>query len=222
MTSHSNNDHARTDAPRDPAGGTQGIDRGLQGADRFTVTQHLTLAVNRYDIRATSEDGRPGALLATAQQKRLAFKEQVTFYADEERTVPVFSFRARKRLDLASGYDVLDAAGTPIGSFRKDFGRSLVRSTWHLEAPGLTSTGRERSAFVAVLRRIWDLVPVLGEIPLPVVVHVDFVDPGGRAVLTSQRRFTARDRYDVTVPGGRVDGRLAAAMAVALDALQRR
>jgi hypothetical protein len=59
----------------------------------------------------------------------------VTFYADEARTVPVFSFTARKRLDLGSGYDVLDAQGNPIGSFRKDFGASLLRSTWHLEAP---------------------------------------------------------------------------------------
>ena len=220
MTSHSNSDHARTG--RGPAGGPRGIDRGLQSAERFTVTQHVTLAVNRYDIRATTADGRPGALLATAQQKRLAFKEEVTFYADESRTVPVFSFRARKRLDLGSGYDVLDAGGAPLGSFRKDFGRSLVRSTWHLEAPGVTATGRERSGFVAVLRRLWDLVPVLGELPLPVVVHFDFVDGSGRPVLTSERRFSARDRYDVAVPGARVDGRLAAAMAVALDALQDR
>jgi len=41
-------------------------------------------------------------------------------------------------------------------------------------------------------------------------------------VLTSQRRRTLRDRYDVTVPGARLDGRVAAAMAVALDALQSR
>jgi hypothetical protein len=31
-----------------------------------------------------------------------------------------------------------------------------------------------------------------------------------------------RDRYDVRVPEARVDGRVAAAMAVALDALQSR
>jgi hypothetical protein len=169
-----------------------------------------------------TDDGKPGELLATAQQKRLAFKEQVTFYADEARTVPVFSFRARKRLDLASGYDVADATGAPIGSFRKDFGRSLVRSTWHLDAFDLQSTGKERSALVAVLRRLWDFLPVVGEIGVPFVVHFDFVDTSGRTVLTSTRRISLRDRYDVTVPGGLVDGRLAAAMAVALDALQGR
>ena len=202
--------------PMDP------MDRGLQGAERFAVTQKITLAVNRYDIRAVGADGTPGALLATAQQKRLAFKEQVTFYSDESRTTPVFSFKARKRLDLGSGYDVVDAGGTPIGSFRKDFGRSLIRSTWHLEAPGLKATGSERNATVAVVRRVWDLVPVVGSIPVPFIVHFDFVDAAGALVLTSTRQVSVRDRYDITVPGGRVDGRLAAAMAVALDALQSR
>ena len=75
---------------------------------------------------------------------------------------------------------------------------------------------------MAGLRRVWDLVPVVGEIPMPFIYHFDFVDAGDRPVLTSTRRFSARDRYDVTVPGGLVDGRLAAAMAVALDALQDR
>jgi uncharacterized protein YxjI len=196
--------------------------RGLQGIERFAVIQRITPMVNRYDIRATSSDGQPGALLATAQQKRLAFKEAVTFYADEARTVPVFSFTARKRLDLGSGYDVLDAQGNRIGSFRKDFGASLLRSTWHLEAPGLTATGAERNATVAVLRRAWNLVPVLGDLPAPFVVHFDFSEGDGRRVLTSTRKVSARDSYDVHVPGARVDGRLAAAMAVALDALQGR
>jgi hypothetical protein len=196
--------------------------QSLKDADRFSVTQKVTLAVNRYDIRASGEDGKPGPLLATAQQKRLAFKEQVTFYADEARTVPVFSFQARKRLDLGSGYDVVDAAGRTLGSFRKDFGRSLVRSTWYLEANGLRAKGRERSAALAVLRRVWDLVPVVGVVPLPLPVHFDFVGDEDQAVLSSTRRISARDRYDVSLPGGRVDGRLAAAMAVALDALQDR
>lgn len=198
------------------------MDHALQGIERFAVTQKITPLVNRYDIRAVGADGQPGNLLATAQQKRVALKEEVTFYADESRTVPAFSFKARKRLDLGSGYDVRDAAGAPIGSFRKEFGKSLLRSTWHLKAPGLQATGSERNATVALARRAWNLVPVVGDLPAPFVVHFDFVEDGDQVVLTSTRKVSARDRYDVTVPGGRVDGRLAAAMAVALDALQSR
>ena len=198
------------------------MDQGLQGVERFAVTQKVTPLVNRYDIRSLGVGGELGGLLATAQQKRVALKEEVTFYADEARTVPVFSFRARKRIDLGSGYDVMDGSGGGIGMFRKDFGKSLLRSTWHLEAPGLEATGSERNAGVAAMRRAWNLVPVVGDLPAPFVVHFDFVDAGGQLVLSSTRKVSVRDRYEVAVPGARVDGRLAAAMAVALDALQGR
>jgi len=194
----------------------------LWSTDAFEVSQRFTLMVNRYEIRSPSTDGGPGQLLAFAQQKRMALKEQVTFYTDESRTVPVFSFKARQRLDLGATYDVFDPAGQPIGWFRKDFGRSLLRSTWHLGAPGMEATGTERNATIAVLRRIWDLIPWVGEIPVPWVFHFDFVDAAGQVVMTSERRRSLRDRYRVTVPGARFDGRVAAAMAVALDALQGR
>ncbi|WP_294568633.1 hypothetical protein [uncultured Arthrobacter sp.] len=194
----------------------------LQGIERFAIAQKITLMVNRYEIRAVDANGQPAGLLAVAQQKRAAFKEQVTFYADEARKTPVFSFKARQRFDLGATYDVLDAAGTPIGSFRKDFGKSLLRSTWHLDAPGVQAVGSERSAGVAIARRLWELVPLTEALPAPFVFHFDFVDASGQPVMTSERGRSLRDRYDITVPGGRLDGRVAAAMAVALDALQER
>ncbi|WP_159617340.1 hypothetical protein [Arthrobacter zhaoguopingii] len=194
----------------------------LQGTERFAVAQKITLMVNRYEIRAVDGNGQPAGLLAVAQQKRAAFKEQVTFYADESRKTPIFSFKARQRFDLGATYDVLDAAGAPIGSFRKDFGKSLLRSTWHIDAPGVQAVGSERSAGVAIARRLWELVPLTEALPAPFVFHFDFVDASGQVVMTSERGRSLRDRYDVTVPGARLDGRVAAAMAVALDALQDR
>ena len=181
---------------------------------RFYVRQKLTMMVNRYEIIEAHEDGSDGRLMAIAQQKRLAFKEQVTFYRDEERTLPVFSFQARQRLDLGAGYDVRDADGGHLGSFRKDFGASLLRSTFQLSAPGLESTGRERNQLVALVRRFVD-------IPLP--FHFDFVDTAtGQVVMTSERQVSLRDRYTVAVLDPRIDFRLAASMAVGLDALLAR
>jgi uncharacterized protein YxjI len=194
----------------------------LQGIERFTVTQKLTLMVNRYEIRSVTGDGQAGHLLAVAQQKRAAFKEQVTFYQDESRTLPIFSFKARQRLDLGATYDVLDASGQLIGSFRKDFAKSLLRSTWHLEASGLKLTGSERNVGVAIGRRIWEATPIGDAVPSPFRFHFDFVDPNGEVLMTSERGKSLRDRYLITLPGSRLDGRVAAAMAVALDALQSR
>lgn len=193
----------------------------------FTVRQRITMMVNRYEVNAVDAKGGEGPLLALAQQKRMAFKEQVTFYADETRTTPVFGFRARRRLDLGATYDVTDATDAPIGWFRKDFGRSLLRSTWHLgSADGVEAVGTERNQGVAVARRLWDVLPVVNDLPSPFVFHFDFTTGDGTVVLSSQRRRTLRDVYDVQlppVPGGRsLDWRVGAAMAVALDALQSR
>jgi hypothetical protein len=135
----------------------------------------------------------------------------------------VFSFKARQRLDVHAEHDVFDEHGTPLGYFKKDFATSLLRSTWHLYAPGVEAVGQERRPFIAILRRIWDFIPFLGDIWVPFVFHFDFVDSRtGQPVLISERKKAIRDRYTVTVPDPRVDFRLAAAMAVALDALQSR
>lgn len=199
----------------------------LQHRDRFFVKQRLTMMVNRYEIREANPDGSEGAIVAIAQQKRMAFKEQVTFYADEARTQPVFSFKARTRMDLGATYDVFDAMGAPVGWFRKDFAKSLLRSSWHLGTPdGLQAFGTERNQTVAIVRRVWEFLPVVGEIPLPFLFHFDFTAPDGSVVLSSERQRSLRDRYDIRVPraanGWQLDWRVGLSMAVALDALQSR
>ena len=195
--------------------------------EHFHLRQKVTLMVNRYEVRASDASGGEGPLLAVAQQKRVALKEEVTFYSDEARTQPVFSFKARKRLDLAATYDVFDGDGVPVGWFRKDFGTSLLRSTWHLGTPdGLEATGTERSQNVALVRRAWEMLPIVSDLPSPFVFHFDFTAADGTLVLSSERRRSLRDRYDVHVPvasnGWQLDWRMAMAMAVALDALQSR
>ncbi len=190
---------------------------------RFFVKQRITVMVNRYEILAANPDGTEGQLLALAEQKRMKLKEEVIFYADESKTRPVFSFKARQRLDVSAEHDVYDEYGTALGMFSKQFGASLLRSTWNLSAPGLQAVGRERRPMIAVLRRVWDFIPVVGDIWVPFVFHFDFVDTAtGQPVLISERQKAIRDRYTVTVPDPRVDFRVAAAMAVALDALQSR
>ena len=189
----------------------------------FYVKQRITLMVNRYEVIGMNPDGSEGPLLAFAEQKRMKLKEEVVFYADASRRRPVFSFRARQRLDVAAEHDVFDEYGNPLGYFRKRFGASLLRSTWDLSAPGIDAVGRERRQSIAILRRAWDFIPYLGDVWVPFVFHFDFVDTAtGAPVMISERRKAVRDRYTVRVPDPRLDFRVAACMAVALDALQSR
>ena len=180
----------------------------------FYLQQKFAMTTNRYALYAANPDGSFGQLMGVAQQKRMAFKEEVTFYADESRSRPVFSFRARKKLDLNAGYDIRDEAGQQIGFFRKDFGASLLRSTFHVEGPGYTGTGQERSQLVAIVRRFLD-IPFLP-------IHFDYVDSSGAPLFGIERQGSVRDKYTVHVPDERVDFRVAAAVAVAMDALMAR
>jgi uncharacterized protein YxjI len=201
-----------SDVPDDGRADPRSLSPQHRGA--FFVRQRLTMMVNRYEILAANADGTEGGVLAIAQQKRMAFKEQVTFFADEARTRAVFSFKARQAFDLAAVYDVTDGADQGLGWFQKDFAASLLRSSFHLAGPGIDAFGQERNQAVAIVRRFVDV---------PLAFHFDFTDTQtGAVVMSSERRFSLRDRYAVSVPDPRLDFRLAAAMAVGLDALLAR
>jgi len=189
----------------------------LQNMDSFVLRQRVTLMVNRYEVRA---GGREGPLMALAEQKRMAFRERVTFFADERKTQPLFGFRARQVMDLATTYDITDASDRPLGWFRKDFGRSLLRSTWVVDVPGqgISGLGTARNQVVAVLRR------VVENFSWP--VHFDFTTADGTVFLSIKRAWSLRDAYECDLPpdpyGARLDWRVGACLAVACDALLSR
>ncbi|MEU5696713.1 hypothetical protein [Actinosynnema sp. NPDC020468] len=193
----------------------------LHQLDTLHVHQKVTLMVNRYEVFADDGHGEPGALVAFVEQKRMTFKEQVTVYTGADKATVLAGFKARKVIDLGSGYDVVDHTGTPIGFFRKDFGASLTNSTWHVDTPVGPVTGRERSQGVAVLRRIWDFLPLVDSVPFPFRYHFDFVRDGV-AVFTVDKKTWLRDHYLVRIADPNLDRRVVIAQAVALDALQGR
>ncbi|MEU3747958.1 MULTISPECIES: hypothetical protein [Streptomyces] len=194
-----------------------------QSQHRFLVRQKVTLMANRYLVHTMGPDGEEAELVAFAHQKRMALKEQVTFYTDESQRQVLFTFRARQVIDLGATYDVHGASGTRLGGFRKDFGRSLLRSTWHLDREGedQETTGQERNRTVAILRRGWEFLPFTELLPFVVPYHFDFAE-AGRPVMSVEKLLGIRDRYVVDIADAELDRRLAIAQAVALDALQSR
>jgi uncharacterized protein YxjI len=187
----------------------------LQTQAQLIVRQRIRLMVNQYEVHAVAPDGSEAGVLAFAQQKRMAFKEQVTLYTDDTKTTPVLGFKARQVIDLGATYDVTDASGAPIGLFRKNFKESLLRSTWHLQQPGYAEMiGRESSLAVALLRRFVDSLSWLP-------YHFEFLI-GDRPAFSVVKKWGIRDRYVVTIHDPAIDRRLVTAMAVALDALQAR
>jgi uncharacterized protein YxjI len=197
--------------------------RWLQAQSQFHVHQKITMMVNRYEIFADDGRGEPGPLVAFVEQKRMTFKEQVTLYTDPSRRFVLAGFMARRVIDLASAYDVTAFDGSPIGVFGKRFGKSLFRSTWQLDQPGLRPVVvSERSLAMALFRRVWDFLPLVGDVPFPWKYHFNWVRDDGALVGTVVKKTRFRDHYLVRIQDPAMDRRLVLAQAIALDALQSR
>lgn len=194
-----------------------------QSQHRFHINQKLTPMANRYVVHAAGPDGTEGEIVAFAHQKRMALKERITFYTDESQKQVLFTFQARQVVDLGATYDIRAGSGSPVGTLRKNFAASLLRSTWHMSEEGAAAetTGVERNRTVALLRRAWGLVPFVDILPFAWPYHFDFAH-ADRPVMSVQKRLGLRDRYVLTIHDEHLDRRLAIAQAVALDALQSR
>ena len=187
-------------------------------ADRFVIDQLIRPMVNLYRISA---DGQP---IAFVRQKRMAIKEDIRFFADENETEELFRLKARAVMEFSGRYDVTTPAGERIGVLGKVFGRSLFRSTWRvLDANEQElAIATERSMSLAILRRVVEAIPYADFIPI--VFHFT-IDRGDQHLGDMNRRLGFRDTYDLDVSGDTertIDRRLVVALGIALDALQSR
>ena len=186
--------------------------------DRFTIDQLIRPMVNLYRISAGPTP------IAFVRQKRMAIKEDIRFFADENEARELWRIKARSMMEFGGRYDVTTPEGEKIGVLGKVFGKSLLRSTWSImdaEEQEL-AVAKERSVPVAILRRVIDAVPYGDFIPIPFHFTIDAAE---RHIGDLNRRFGIRDTYDLDVAGDverRIDRRLAVSLGIALDALQSR
>jgi uncharacterized protein YxjI len=199
---------------------------------RLIVQQKITAFVNRYEIYTANEDGSKGDLVAFAQQKRLAFKEKVSFYTDDTKETLAFTFRAEKVMDVHGKYFIEDTDGNRVGAFKKEFGKSLLISTWDIldndDQPAIIIA--ESNVPLAILRRFAGWIPFVGGI-IDLLTgfiryHFSFrVPSSGKEIGAYTKTTLFRDHYRLDMTDDAYssqDWRVLAAMAVALDALQSR
>ncbi|HEX7581617.1 MAG TPA: hypothetical protein VF321_00900 [Gaiellaceae bacterium] len=195
-------------------------------ADRYLVDQLVRPIANLYRITPLAAGETPaGPPVAYVRQKKLAIKEDIRFYADEQETEELFQIKARNILDLGgSRYDVY-AGNKQIGALEHQFRASLVRSTWRVRDASNQeiAVARERSLPMAIARRLIDFVPDVGGL-IPIPYNFDLLIDGG-TIGRLDRKFKLRDSYVLDVSGDHersLDRRLAIALAIGLDALQNR
>lgn len=197
--------------------------------DTIFHVRKVSLGLKRKYRIAADADGEPGDLLAYAE-KRLKLSDEIVLYRDRERrdllaTVKESSQGWRKAL---TGFETFDAAGALLGSFGVLVRKSIDRTTWELEQPGVGRfLGPERSARTASARRLLSMGGAAGEIAGALVkYHFDFrpedADEGdGDSVFSIEKIAVLEDWYRLTVRDERLDQTLLFALAVTMEARQR-
>jgi uncharacterized protein YxjI len=187
-------------------------------ANVFEIEQLIRPMVNLYRISAQ------GLPVAFVRQKRMAIKEDIRFFRNEDETEELFRIKARSLMEFGGRYDVTTPDGERIGVLGKVFGKSLLRSTWSIMDANEQelAIAKERSQLWAIVRRLIDAVPY-GDF-IPIVFHFR-IDRGDTHLGDFTRAFGIRDKYTLDLSAdedGAIDRRLAIALGIALDALQSR
>ena len=195
-------------------------------SNRYLVDQLIRPIANLYRVTPLAAGETPaGPPVAYVRQKKLAVREDIRFYADEQETHELFRIKARSVFDIGGArYDV-SVGEERIGVLDHMFKQSLLRSTWTVRDGNEDELmiARERSLFGAIARRAIDFVPDIGGL-IPIPYNFDFL-ADGTVVGGMDRKFQLRDRYIVDIGGDhekRIDRRLVVALAIGLDSLQNR
>ena len=161
----------------------------LEGADRLLVQQLFKPIGNEYRISVptpgSTDEGRP---LLFVKQKKLKIKEDIRFRVSPDVDEHVFMIKSKSLFEFRGRHEVLDADGSVIGMLEKDFGRSLLRSHWHVrDASGAeVLEAHEASWPIALVRRAAGALPewlaALSLVPFNFVLRRD-----GREVGTYRR-----------------------------------
>jgi hypothetical protein len=200
----------------------------LANVDQLFGKQRFAALVNKYDVSTVAEDGKSaGQPVCYVQQKRMKIREEINFFADESQNQVLLRLKKRNVMEFHGATDVQLADGTVIGQLRKEFGKSLFRSTWQiLDTQGnVVATAQERSMFIAILRRVWGMIPVIENIPFFIPFHFEILIDGNKVGDYTRPPGIGTDRYLLDLSGDterRIDRRVAMAFTVALDALQDR
>jgi len=204
----------------------QGVLTAIEGSDRFLVQQVFKPIANEYRISIPSpgstEEGRP---LLFVKQKKLTIKEDIRFRLDPDADSHLFMIKSKTVFEFRGRHEVLDEHGQVIGLLEKAFGKSLLRSHWHVRDSAGTELfeAYEASWVIALVRRfaevISDWLSALTWLPFNFLLVRN-----GQQVGTYRRVLgKLRDRYVLELgPEFEGDRRLVLAFAVALDALQDR
>lgn len=158
-------------------------------------------------------------------EKHLTVADEITIYRDQTRDEQLAVVRESSAGFRAAltGYEVFDAGGAALGSFRVLVKESIERTTWEFDQPGLGRlVGSERSLKTARWRRIIGFGGgTAGEIINALTkYHFDFTRDGER-MFSIEKVKVFDDWYRLTINDPVVTRLLVFAVAITMESRQR-
>ena len=153
------------------------------------------------------------------EQKRFKLKEDIRIYVDESKSHEWLKIKQKQIVDAWGGYDIVDSqSGEHIGTVRRKFWASILRTRWHL----LDAAGNEVGILIedsmgyALARRL-----LLG-ILLPKKFHIEI--GGGTEFVTMKQMFNPFiKKLVVNIPLNHpLDRRFIAGLAIVIAAIDGR
>jgi uncharacterized protein YxjI len=153
------------------------------------------------------------------EQKRFKLKEDIRIYVDESKSHEWLKIKQKQIVDAWGGYDIVDSqSGEHIGTVRRKFWASILRTRWHLLDAAGNEIGMliEDSMGYALARRI-----LLG-ILLPKKFHIE-IGGGGEFVTMRQMFNPFIKKLVVNIPPSHpLDRRFIAGLAIVIAAVDSR
>ncbi len=106
------------------------------------------------------------SLLFYVKQKLFKLKEDITIFADEKQSMPMYSIKADRIIDFSARYHFTDInSGANLGSVKRRGMRSIWRAHYDIyeennETPVMTI--REKNPWIKVLDGLFSEIPILG------------------------------------------------------------
>jgi hypothetical protein len=199
----------------------------LEGTNRLLVQQVFKPIANEYRVSiptpGSTEEGRP---LLYVKQKKLKIKEDIRFRISPDDDGHLFMIKSKSVFEFRGRHEVLDENGIVIGMLEKDFGKSLLRSHWHVRGAAGEELleAHEASWIIALLRRFAQLGPDWFDLLTWLPFNCALQRSGQQAGTYKRVLGKLRDRYVLELGSdlAQVDRRLIVAFAIGLDALQDR
>ena len=153
------------------------------------------------------------------EQKRFKLKKDIRIYVDETKSHEWLKIKQKQMVDAWGGYDIIDSeTGEHIGTVRRKFWASVLRTRWHLLDAAGNEVGMliEDSMGYALVRRIF-----LGRL-LPKKFHIE-IGGGGEFVTMRQMFNPFIKKLVVNIPPSHpLDRRFIAGLAIVIAAIDGR